>query len=67
MDKREGAVFMCVSVPVAWGLWYVALLKTHSKCPPHPTAIRRRLLHLCAMGAGVALFVMVFLAVEGAA
>lgn len=64
-DKHEAAIFLCTSAPLAWALWYVALLKTHSKCPAHPTVIRRRFLHLYIVGAGVVLFIMVLLAVDG--
>lgn len=65
-DKRQAAVFLSVCVPLAWALWYVALAKIHSKCPAHPTVLKRRSLHLYALGVGVALFVVVYLAVDGA-
>lgn len=64
-DKREAAIFLCVAAPVAWVLWYVVLSKIHSKCPAHPTVLPRRFLHLYAVGVGFAIFVVVYLAVDG--
>ena len=64
-DKREAAIFLCICVPVAWTLWYVVLLKIHSKCPAHPTVLARRYLHLYVIGVAVALFLVTYFAVDG--
>lgn len=64
-EKREAAIFLCVLLPVAWLAWYVALLKTHSRCPTHPTIMRRVSLHLYCLITGAALFALGLLAVEG--
>ena len=64
-EKREAALFLCLSLPIAWLLWYGALLHTHSRCPAHPTVITRRLLHLYCATMGVALLILAALAAEG--
>jgi hypothetical protein len=63
-DKREAAVFLCVLLPVAWLLWYAAVLKTHSNCPVHPTVLRRPLVHLYCVGTGMVLLALIVMAVE---
>jgi hypothetical protein len=63
-DKREAAVVLCVFVPLAWAVWYLVLLRTHARCPPHPTVIKRRSLHLYALGMALGLAVILFLVVD---
>lgn len=57
-DKTEAAVLLAVLLPVLWLIWYVILLKTHSRCPPHETIIKRRYLHLYALGVALSLFTL---------
>jgi len=64
-EKREAAIFMCVTLPMAWLLWYVALLKTHARCPSHPTVVGRTSLHLYCLITGGALLALGLFAVEG--
>lgn len=63
-DKREAALVLCILVPIAWAVWYLVLLKTHARCPPHPTVIKRRSLHLYALGVGLGLAIILFLVVD---
>jgi hypothetical protein len=63
-DKREAAVALAVLMPILWVLWYIVILRLHSKCPAHPTVIARRHLHLYAIGVGVALFAIWCLVAE---
>ena len=55
-DKREAAIALAVGMPIVWGLWYMLTLRLHSKCPNHPTVVRRRYLHLYSVGIAMALF-----------
>lgn len=66
-DHREAALFLCFSVPLLWAGWYVALLKTHAKCPSHPTILVRSALHAYIVVTGVALAILLVLAIDGAA
>ena len=63
-DKKEAAILLAVILPILWVIWYTVLLKTHSKCPSHPTVIERRFLHLYAIGLGIALFVLWFMVAD---
>ena len=63
-DKKEAAILLAVILPVLWTIWYTILLKTHSKCPAHSTVVKRKFLHLYAIGLGVALFVLWFLVAD---
>jgi RsiW-degrading membrane proteinase PrsW (M82 family) len=55
-DKKEAAVMLAIILPILWLIWYVILLKTHSRCPPHETIIKRLYLHLYALGVALSLF-----------
>ena len=55
-DRREAAIALAILMPVLWVLWYIVILRLHSKCPKHPTVITRRYLHLYSMGIAIALF-----------
>jgi len=55
-DKREAATALAILMPMSWALWYIVILRVHSKCPNHPTVIARRYLHLYAIGVAIALF-----------
>jgi hypothetical protein len=57
-EKKEAAIILGVMLPLLWAIWYVVLLKLHSKCPPHRTVIQRRYLHFYAIGVGIALFAL---------
>lgn len=57
-DKNEAAILLAVILPVLWLIWYVILLKTHSRCPTHETIIKRLYLHLYAAGVGLTLFIL---------
>lgn len=64
-DRIEAAVFLCVAMPLVWAIWYVALLRIHTRCPDHPTVLRRRLVHAYAIAVGVGLGAVLYLAVDG--
>lgn len=64
-DHREAALFLCFTVPVLWAGWYAAMLRTHAKCPSHPTIVSRRALHGYAVVVGIALSVLLVLAIDG--
>ena len=57
-DKKEAAVLLAIILPVLWLIWYLILLKTHSRCPPHETIIKRSYLHLYAVGVALLLFIL---------
>lgn len=63
-DKREAAIMLALLLPVLWTIWYVILLKIHTRCPPHPTVIRRLTLHLYAVSLAIALFVLWFMVAD---
>ncbi|HEX8247782.1 MAG TPA: hypothetical protein VF599_06405 [Pyrinomonadaceae bacterium] len=57
-DKKEAAVMLAILLPILWAIWYLVLLKIHTRCPPHETVIRRLYLHLYAEGVALALFIL---------
>lgn len=57
-NKKEAAVMLAVLLPILWLIWYIILLKTHSRCPPHETIIKRLYLHLYALGVAFSLFIL---------
>jgi hypothetical protein len=63
-DKREAAIALALLLPALWLVWYVILLKTHSRCPSHRTIVGRRNLHLYAVGLGIALFLLWFMVAD---
>lgn len=63
-DKREAAILLALLLPILWTIWYVILLKTHSRCPLHPTVIRRLTLHLYAVTLAIALFILWFMVAD---
>lgn len=63
-DKREAAIMLALLLPILWTIWYVILLKTHSRCPPHPTVIRRQTLHLYAVALAIGLFILWFMVAD---
>jgi hypothetical protein len=63
-DKKEAAIILALLLPTLWIIWYAILLSLHSRCPPHPTVIRRRYLHVYAAGIAVALIVLWFMVAD---
>lgn len=63
-DKREAAIALAILMPVFWVLWYIIILRLHSKCPNHPTVIARRYLHLYSIGVAMTLFAIWCLAAD---
>jgi hypothetical protein len=63
-DKREAAIMLALLLPVLWTIWYAIMLKTHSRCPVHPTVVKRISLHLYAVGLAIALFLLWFLVAD---
>lgn len=57
-DKKEAAIILAILLPIIWLIWYIVLLKLHSRCPPHATVIDRRYLHLYAVGVVLAFFAL---------
>jgi hypothetical protein len=63
-DKKEAAIMLALLLPVLWVIWYVILLGTHSRCPLHSTVVKRKSLHLYAVGLGIALFILWFMVAD---
>lgn len=63
-DKKEAAIALAILLPIIWSVWYFVLLQTHSKCPKHPTVIKRRYLHFFAFGLAMALFAIWYLVAD---
>ena len=63
-DKKEAAMVLAILLPVLWIIWYVILLKTHSRCPQHETVIKRLYLHLYAVGLAITLFLLWFMVAD---
>jgi divalent metal cation (Fe/Co/Zn/Cd) transporter len=63
-DKRGAAIALAILMPVIWVIWYVIILRLHSKCPSHPTVIARRYLHLYSIGVAIGLFAVWCLAAD---
>jgi hypothetical protein len=63
-DKRDAAIALAILMPLSWILWYIVILRLHSNCPPHPTVITRRYLHLYSIGVALALFAIWCLAAD---
>jgi hypothetical protein len=63
-NKKEAAIGLAILLPVLWLIWYIILLKTHSRCPPHETIIKRLYLHLYAVGLAIALFLLWFMVAD---
>ncbi|HEX8371123.1 MAG TPA: hypothetical protein VF604_21445 [Pyrinomonadaceae bacterium] len=57
-DKKEAAVMLAILLPIFWAVWYLVLLKIHSRCPPHETVIRRLYLHFYAVAVALLLFIL---------
>jgi hypothetical protein len=63
-DKKEAAIMLALLLPILWIIWYVILLETHSRCPLHPTVVKRKSLHLYAVGLAIALFLLWFMVAD---
>jgi len=63
-DKKEAAIMLALLLPILWIIWYVILLETHSRCPIHPTVIKRKSLHLYSIGLALALCLLWFMVAD---